>query len=457
MADRKQKQKWQDFAQKVKKKRLNKESEKASTDIGCHILNSKEMIVQPLESDPSGKAKKYERTGAQEFVEFDYEEVSIENIKRACNYHFKNRIPYGMTCDILASDRGPSCTKMNHLPNLKVIHIRYIKRNDDSGSADRDSGIVDTNPLALATNSRTFSKSSTVFKPQISSLLPKGLATAVETSKKVVPVSISLVRSLPVSSMLKLGKVITKFQSSSEEIETSYFSVNSMSWSAPVKLKFLIDEQPFATGGFRAAYMAKLSNTTRKYVVKRYLESSLTDLNQFQETPECHARKSIQMHSLAANFALQLKDLLMANGFKGEPLLYNKASFGKLCSSSEVVTVEEFVEGNFFKCVNNDGSITRDCNTAVEVQNMSECLTHFSFFKSKEQLMLVDIQGSNNLLYDPEVATMQGSFDEKNELLFCMGNLSTVALENFFKSHKCNDFCKLVKMVDNSKEKDTHE
>ena len=232
--------------------------------------------------------------------------------------------------------------------------------------------------------------------------------------------------------MLKLGKVITKFQSRSEEIEMSYFSVNSMSWSTPVKLKFIIDEQPFATGGFRAAYMAKLSDWARKYVFKRYLESSLIDLNQFQETPECHARKSIQMHSLAANFALQLKDLLIANGFKGEALYYNKASFGKLCSSGEVVTVEEFVEGNFFKCVNNDGSITPDCNAAMEVKKMAECLTHFSFFKSKEQLMLVDIQGSANVLYDPEVATMHGSFDEKNELLFCMGNLSTAAKENFF-------------------------
>ena len=40
------------------------------------------MIVQPLETDTSGKVKLYERTGPQEFVKFVIEEVTIENIKK---------------------------------------------------------------------------------------------------------------------------------------------------------------------------------------------------------------------------------------------------------------------------------------------------------------------------------------------------------------------------------------
>ena len=90
------------------------------------------MVVQQLECEPSGKAKKYERAGPQEFVEFNYEEVTIKNIKSACNKHFNERLPPGMVCDILAGERGPSCTKMSHFPNFKVIHIRFVKEYNDS-------------------------------------------------------------------------------------------------------------------------------------------------------------------------------------------------------------------------------------------------------------------------------------------------------------------------------------
>ena len=38
------------------------------------------------------KAKKYERTGPHEFVEFPYQEVTIPNIVKACNKHFEKRL-----------------------------------------------------------------------------------------------------------------------------------------------------------------------------------------------------------------------------------------------------------------------------------------------------------------------------------------------------------------------------
>ena len=42
-------------------------------------------------------------------------------------------MPVGMFCGVLASDRGPSCAKMSHLPNLKPIHIRFVKGASSSG------------------------------------------------------------------------------------------------------------------------------------------------------------------------------------------------------------------------------------------------------------------------------------------------------------------------------------
>ena len=40
-----------------------------------------------------------------------------------------------MSCDVLASERGPSCTKITQLPNLKLIHIRFVMNNDGNSSS----------------------------------------------------------------------------------------------------------------------------------------------------------------------------------------------------------------------------------------------------------------------------------------------------------------------------------
>ena len=45
--------------------------------------------------------------------------------------------------------------------------------------------------------------------------------------------------------------------------------------------------------------------------------------------------------------------------------------------------------------------------------------------------MVVDSQGSGYNLTDPEIATSVGSFDETDELLFCVGNLSKAACDTF--------------------------
>lgn len=73
----------------------------------------------------------------------------------------------------------------------------------------------------------------------------------------------------------------------------------------------------------------------------------------------------------------------------------------------------------------------------------AECLTHFSFEKSNKELLLVDIQGCGHRLFDPEIA-LSTLFGEENEILFTAGNLSTEAITNFTKSHKCNTFCRLL-------------
>ena len=114
--------------------------------------------------------------------------------------------------------------------------------------------------------------------------------------------------------------------------------------------------------------------------------------------------------------------------------------FGKT-DREEYITIEEFVPGQFTKYLNNTGiKCVEDSNT---LGKKAESLTHCSYDKSQNKLMLVDIQGNGYKLFDPEIASAD-LFDNSQKLMFCTGNLSMVAHENFTKSHTCNEFCNML-------------
>ena len=72
---------------------------------------------------------------------------------------------------------------------------------------------------------------------------------------------------------------------------------------------------------------------------------------------------------------------------------------------------------------------------------LAGCLGHFSYEKSEKKLIILNIQGSDHTLYDPEIATSD-LFDGDHEMLFCSGNLSKVAIKNFVEDHGCNKYCR---------------
>ena len=63
---------------------------------------------------------------------------------------------------------------------------------------------------------------------------------------------------------------------------------------------------------------------------------------------------------------------------------------------------------------------------------------------TKQQLMLLDIQGSRYSLYDPEIATAD-LIDEGG--LFCCGNPSSTSIDRFNNNHICNKYCDMVQKV----------
>ena len=69
---------------------------------------------------------------------------------------------------------------------------------------------------------------------------------------------------------------------------------------------------------------------------------------------------------------------------------------------------------------------------------------HYSCVSTDKKIIDVDLQGVDYNLCDPEIATMD--LLTEDELNFCAGNLSTQAIEEFFSSHNCNQYCKMMKI-----------
>lgn len=42
--------------------------------------------------------------------------------------NWSNKIDPGFICDVLAGERGPSCQNIEHDPDLKLIHVRFIQK-----------------------------------------------------------------------------------------------------------------------------------------------------------------------------------------------------------------------------------------------------------------------------------------------------------------------------------------
>ena len=129
----------------------------------------------------------YSREGPRDFAPFEYKEVAIDNIKKACQKHFKEH----RNCDVLASEQGPSCSMIDQLPSLKIIHIRFTK---------------DLSRNRLFSEIYSFSKTSDI--SGISSKHPKSFSVV---SKRVEKRSASVLpKSLSAADMLRLGTLFKK-------------------------------------------------------------------------------------------------------------------------------------------------------------------------------------------------------------------------------------------------------
>ena len=272
-------------------------------------------------------------------------------------------------------------------------------------------------------------------------------------AQSVVPTSISI------GELLRAGKLVIPTRRQNKFLDLEEFDVVNQEWVGQKQLQFSVSVERFSSGGFRDAFKCiKLvcKEQDKHWVLKLYKESvKQTIQDQIGITIENHARKQVQMHEVARYITKKFKNTASKFSF-GKTFNYNKVYYTNY--NGEPATIEEFIPGVFVKYINNNGFCAEPSFASTEqdkeTYNKAQTLVHYSYEATDQKMMLLDIQGSSFQVCDPEIATSALTMEDdtaenaKDEMLFCCGNLSIVAISNFIAEHQCNKYCKILGLKD---------
>lgn len=99
-----------------------------------------------------------------------------------------------------------------------------------------------------------------------------------------------------------------------------------------------------------------------------------------------------------------------------------------------VCNVEEYIKGDYIKH-NNNWDYCED----LIARNTPQTFSHYTYEASDRKLIVVDMQGVNDLYTDPQMHTL-----DKNG--FGKGNLGIRGIEQFLKTHQCNAICQFLRL-----------
>ena len=119
-----EKESWEKFEKRVGNKRNNAKKP------GVGKVPS-DILVQRMSSTASGRFKKYEPLDTRDFVPF---EEFRKHPEKACERFYNT--PAG-SCDIPASDRGPSCSKYEQIKGRKEFFIRFLEPKENADGTFR--------------------------------------------------------------------------------------------------------------------------------------------------------------------------------------------------------------------------------------------------------------------------------------------------------------------------------
>ena len=195
-----------------------------------------------MSSTASGQLKEYEPLDTRDFVPFeDDEELNFENIKEACERFYN--APAG-SCDLLASDTGPLCSKFEQIKGRKVFFTRFLEPKEN---VDR-----------------------TYWAPEASfEHTPARPKSAPATPLRVKPSPTVAPKSVSIAQLLRAGTLVKPLKTTTLQLE--HFDVEKNKRVPACSINLQIEEEPFSSGALRDAFKATCSDAglSGGWVVKK--------------------------------------------------------------------------------------------------------------------------------------------------------------------------------------------
>ena len=96
------------------------------------------------------------------------------------------------------------------------------------------------------------------------------------------------------------------------------------------------------------------------------------------------------------------------------------------------MALEPWIPGKYEKKTSNAGQIAKD-------SDLAQAFSHFTWDRTEGDIMVVDIQGVENTLTDPQIHSQDTD-------RFGRGNLCCKGMDAFFLNHVCNHICHTLKL-----------
>ena len=392
------------------KEMLKKQKNKGDVDI-------KYLKVQKVEATPSGKTPTFGLIDELKCVPVTGE-LSIDVIRTAFSKFWEEPID---RVDILETKRGPSVLSMSQINTKKVLYVRFVEKDLLFTPFDK----LVTTPLKELTYISNQSKQSS------SSVNKQGPPADPSKAVKLTPASVMRLGGEVAPSKELIHAMAQEFEirGKSEDV-----------WLDPTYLKIVVDKTPFATGGFRHAYNGKVVGGSllrgSRVVLKKYKQDFRAKLKENEVDEKRHMLIQLQMHMIVRNYAKCLQEEAPAEF--GECFTFDKVYFFEW--EGEPASIEPFIEGEFSKIMNNTGIPTEHFAEEDSYRRKGEAFSHYTFSKSDDKYIVLDLQGIGYRLCDPEIAT------NDSKAIFTLGNRGVDAVATFLEQHTCNNFCKMLNL-----------
>jgi hypothetical protein len=191
---------------------------------------------------------------------------------------------------------------------------------------------------------------------------------------------------------------------------------------------------PFSKGNLRLAYAAMYEKCGEK--IKCVAKNSL--FNRENKDQYGSNKKNIVLQIIAKFLADEFFKMLSNNWMYEKSIKFLDVNLVQRVDTTEYLTLEEYVNGNFIKWSSNIG-----------YQNWSEyactldAFAHWSYVATNGFLIVSDLQGcllmnTEYVLTDPAISCMEQQFTSTD--------LGELGILMFFEKHRCNQICRSLKL-----------